>query len=373
MDPIVSQLKNIQYRIDKDLLDRSVPGIFIYAILWPLVFLPLGFHHSQPFFSWTLTLALAGLSLLRLIHKQTTDKFYAKSPKYWLWIFTLLSLSQAGLWGLLLCYSFADVDLGPLRHLVALAIGGITNGAMLSLMPRLGIAHANILLILGPAILLSTFFLQDFSMSILLLVYLLYLVMLGRRAHGEYIRAFEIEIELESRRQELEISNKIDPLTQIYNRGHFNTAFKYLWAGGIRNQQKQSLLLIDIDHFKSVNDRYGHLFGDECLIQIATTIHKTAKRDTDLIARFGGEEFAVLLSHTSLEDGCRMAESIRRAIEKQLIQFEDIQIKVTASIGVSNLLPNAQTNPNQLIDSADKALYLAKDEGRNCVRFSIPR
>lgn len=136
-------------------------------------------------------------------------------------------------------------------------------------------------------------------------------MMLGRRSHDEYIRAFKIEYELESKRQELEISNKIDPLTQIYNRGHFNTVFKYLWAAGIRNEQKQSLLLIDIDHFKSVNDKYGHLFGNECLIKIAGTIHQTAKKDTDLNACFGGEEFAVLLSHTCLKDSCRMAVSIR--------------------------------------------------------------
>jgi hypothetical protein len=177
----------------------------------------------------------------------------------------------------------------------------MSSGAMFALMPRLKVANANILLILGPAILLSTFILKDFSISVLLLVYLLYLIILGRRAHGEYIKAFKIEKELESRRQELEISNKIDP---------------------------------------------------------------------DLIARFGGEEFAVLLSYTSLKDACEMAEFIRTAIEKQLIQFEDTEIQVTASIGVSCLLPNTQTNPNQLIDSADKALYLAKDEGRNCVRCS---
>ena len=235
MNPIISQLKNIQHRIDKDLLDRSVPGIFIYAVLWPLVFWPLGLHHSQPFFCWGLASALAGLSLLRLLHKQTTNKFYSKSPKYWLWVFAVLSLSQAALWGLLLCYSLADPDLEPVRFLVALAIGGMSSGAMLALMPRLRIANVNILLILAPAILLSTFFLQNFSMSVLLLVYLLYLMMLGRRSHNEYIRAFKIEIELESRRQELEISNKIDPLTQIYNRGHFNTAFKYLWRWHNKN------------------------------------------------------------------------------------------------------------------------------------------
>ncbi len=370
MIAIISKLENIQQRIDKDLLERSVPGLIIYAVLWPIVFWPIGFHIEQPGFSWAFAAGLAGLSLLRWFHQLFTDHLYAKSPRYWLWIFSALSLGQAALWGALLCYSILDPRFEPVKTLLALAVGGMSSGAMLALMPRLAIAKANIFLILGPSIAASIFLLQDFSLAVLLLVYLLYLFMLGRRAHDEYIRAFKIEYELESRHEELKNINKIDPLTQIYNRGHFNTAYKYLWATGIREKQYQSLLLIDIDHFKSVNDQYGHLFGDECLMQIAKTIHKTAKRETDLIARFGGEEFAVLLSNTNLDDACRMADVIRCEIEKQRICFDDITIEVTASVGVSCMLPQSEINPNQLINEADKALYLAKDEGRNCVRYS---
>lgn len=280
-----------------------------------------------------------------------------------------LSSTQASLWGAIFAITIADSQLASISVLIMLTIGGVTSSTMSALTPRFWLSVVNIGLLLVPSIIVSITIQQHYPMALLLAIYLGYLILFGRKAHAEYIRAFDIEYELETQRQELEHINKIDSLTMIYNRGHFNTAFEVQWNTGIRNQQEQSLLMIDIDHFKSINDNYGHLFGDKCLIDISHTINTIAKRKTDLIARFGGEEFAILLSNTSLRDACNIAEEIREQIESQQLCFKGTVIKVTTSIGVSCLLPQAGINQNRLIDLADKAMYRAKDEGRNCVRY----
>jgi len=281
-----------------------------------------------------------------------------------------LSLSQAALWGVILFFSLFDPDFEPVTSLILIALGGISSGAMTALLPRFWLAVTNISLLLLPSVFLSLFILRDYSMAVLILTFYSYLIALGKRSYGEYMRAFDIEMQLEAQHAELEQLNKIDPLTQIYNRGYFNTAFEINWNSSVRNLNKLSLLLIDIDHFKQVNDTHGHLIGDECLVYIAQVIHETAKRKTDVIARFGGEEFAILLNKTTVDDACVIAESIRHRIASTPFQSNEIRLNITASIGVASVQPDTNLNSNQLIEMADKALYQAKSEGRNRVLCS---
>ena len=361
------QNQSIQRRIDMDMLTRSLPGIAIYAFLWPLIFLPTGFHKNEPLISWGATAALAGASLLRWIQARNTEGWYTNSQKSWQIYFAACSLLQALVWGVLFYLNIANEDMDDVRFMLVLAIGGISSGALSALNPRIKLAIANIGLILIPGLIACLLVNHDYSMAVLITIYLAYLTVLGLRSHKEYMRAFSIESQLESQRKELERLNKIDPLTLIYNRGHFNTTFEFQWSQGIRYKQAQSLLLVDADHFKRINDEHGHLFGDECLVYIANVIHQHAKRKTDVIARFGGEEFAVLLSDTKIDEAVKLAEEIRNALEQNVFVFEGVEIKVTVSIGVASMVPELAVNSNILIDNADKALYQAKDSGRNRV------
>ncbi|WP_168204002.1 GGDEF domain-containing protein [Aliikangiella coralliicola] len=351
-----------------DLLNRSIPGIVIYAILWPIIIFPVGFHLEHWDISWRFMIALAGVSFLRWVQRQLTQLWYPYHRRSWLIFFATSSFVQALLWGSLFILAIHDPRFEPIRFVIVLAIGGMASGAMSALNPRLWVSVTNVCLILSPGIYASFFLVENYSQGILITIYLAYLVMLSRRSNKEYLRAFRIESQLESQRKELERINKIDPLTSIFNRGHFNTAFEFQWNAGIRSQQEQSLLMIDVDNFKLINDQHGHLFGDECLIYVANSISSAAKRKTDLIARFGGEEFAVLLSDTSLDEAHQLAETIRVEIESKPFVFDGIELVVTVSIGVASFIPSAGINSIQLVDNADKALYLAKEQGRNCVR-----
>ncbi|KXI27635.1 GGDEF domain-containing protein [Paraglaciecola hydrolytica] len=351
-----------------DLLSRSMPGIFIYGLIFPVIFFPLGFNKLQPEISWLFATSMLLVSSLRLVHRVYTSVIYPKKPKLWRHMFQCLSLSQAIILGIFFAMTMYDPILEPIKTISFMTIGGVCAAALISLSPRISIALFNLLCLVTPSIFVSFFVIEDsLPVGFMICIYSGYLVVVGMRSNKEYLRSFVIEAQLEKQRQELEQLNKIDPLTHIYNRGYFNTAFDIQWHSSIRQKKMLSVLLIDIDHFKAINDTHGHLFGDKCLNHIAQTISATAKRKTDLIARFGGEEFVILLPDTDEHNAVDIAEQVREQIASQPFSYQQNELALTASIGVACVLPMVGVNSNSLIEKADAALYDAKDQGRNKV------
>jgi len=155
-----------------------------------------------------------------------------------------------------------------------------------------------------------------------------------------------------------------DPLTQVGNRAAMELTLKRELQLSARTGKALSLLVLDIDHFKQVNDSAGHHFGDTVIYQVAKTISETL-RQTDQTFRFGGEEFVVVLNETRHQAAMVIADRLRVAVADMQSKFEGRVIPVTISIGVSS---NAQEDTrNELIHRADQALYMAKSQGRNCV------
>ncbi|MCL2565594.1 MAG: diguanylate cyclase [Defluviitaleaceae bacterium] len=159
-----------------------------------------------------------------------------------------------------------------------------------------------------------------------------------------------------------------DTLTNTANRRQFNTWLDQEWKRAVRHKSPLSLLMLDIDHFKVYNDNFGHLQGDTVLQVIANTIKKELKRPLDLVARWGGEEFAILLPDTHMAGACKVAEDIRASIEKHIIMFEEkTPTRVTASIGINCIVPEHHSFIERFVSDADKSLYRAKETGRNRV------
>ncbi|MDZ8222053.1 diguanylate cyclase domain-containing protein [Nostoc sp. ChiVER01] len=171
----------------------------------------------------------------------------------------------------------------------------------------------------------------------------------------------------EDANQKLEQLVNVDGLTQVANRRCFDGRLQAEWKRLARKQQPLSLILLDVDKFKSYNDYYGHLEGDHCLIIIAQTVEQTVHRPTDLVARYGGEEFSVLLPNTDLVGAIKVAQSIQQAIHDQAILHAQSDVKdiVTVSLGITCVIPTLDIKPDTLIASADKALYNAKEKGRD--------
>ncbi|QNN46400.1 GGDEF domain-containing protein [Thermomonas brevis] len=164
-----------------------------------------------------------------------------------------------------------------------------------------------------------------------------------------------------------------DPLTGAYNRRHFREAFgQMLEARGEHARPAMlAMLLLDLDHFKRINDRYGHPAGDACLIHAARCIEAVARPHAGLVARFGGEEFVVVLACADAQEALQFAEAIRLRIHQTPVSHEGHAIHLSASIGIHTVPAGREAAQEDIIRIADEALYRAKDDGRNCVRHSI--
>lgn len=180
-------------------------------------------------------------------------------------------------------------------------------------------------------------------------------------------RIAEMRDQLHQLNSELETLSQLDSLTQIYNRRTFNELAQQQWAQAKRHQQPISALMIDVDHFKLFNDHYGHPAGDACLKKVSQAIRSCLHRSSDILGRYGGEEFIVLLPETDAKGAMRVAQAIGEALE-QLQHRHDVSPTsnyVTASIGGATCLRTTGHDLEELIKNADRALYKAKRAGRN--------
>jgi len=183
-------------------------------------------------------------------------------------------------------------------------------------------------------------------------------------------RTLELEItlrELSEVNQELERLNAIDPLTGAHNRRHFDKRLRSEGRRSRREQTPLSLVIIDVDHFKKINDKYGHDGGDECLIHVTKVFQQHIHRPTDDLCRIGGEEFAIILPNTDLEGAFHVAENMRSSLEASPLEYENKMINLTASAGVSTTVIVGEDHAQQLFKFTDELLYEAKAAGRNKV------
>jgi diguanylate cyclase (GGDEF)-like protein/PAS domain S-box-containing protein len=167
--------------------------------------------------------------------------------------------------------------------------------------------------------------------------------------------------------QELEALSFKDGLTGIANRRQFDASLEREWAQASRDHTPLSLLMLDVDLFKQYNDLYGHLQGDTCLITIAQALGQAAVRPRDVVARFGGEEFVILLPETDAQGAREVAERCQRLIAQQALEHKlsPHGQRVTLSIGVGTAIPDAAAQHSTLLQAVDRQLYAAKQQGRN--------
>ena len=179
-------------------------------------------------------------------------------------------------------------------------------------------------------------------------------------------------MQLEDAHRRLRDSSRRDGLTGLYNRAHFHENFESMLKASREQGEPVSLLMIDLDHFKSINDRYGHLAGDDCLRWAAQRIGQSLRvHETSLVARFGGEEFVAVLPGHDLRSAVAVAESVRKRLVEELCTSGAHRLRVSASIGVHTIEPNTDVDSDTALSVADQALYSAKANGRDCVRTSI--
>ncbi|MCD6432706.1 MAG: GGDEF domain-containing protein [Sulfurimonas sp.] len=255
----------------------------------------------------------------------------------------------------------------PYELVSLIMIIGLLTGSVLSLVPIFYIYIIYFFLMITPQLAIMILCGEHIHISVVFLTifYIPLIVLLSKTIYKNYLNTIESNDSLENNVCKLHQLSITDSLTKVYNRRHFFEVSQDLIVISQREDKIVSFLMIDIDYFKNINDTYGHQAGDEILISLSQEI-KNIVRESDVFARIGGEEFALLLLNTSLEGAKTIAGKIRTIIEKKHFLYEKKHIKMTVSIGVSALSESITTLEN-LYQKADTQLYSAKKYGRNRV------
>ena len=182
----------------------------------------------------------------------------------------------------------------------------------------------------------------------------------------DHTKLHETSEKLKKLNVELKELSSRDPLTHLHNRRYFNESALKMQSLSIRNKHKISIIILDIDNFKNINDEYGHSVGDKVIISLSRILENNC-RSSDIIARYGGEEFVILLYNTALEDAKKIAENIRLDIELSEIETKKVKLSYTSSFGVAEFKLKEDGSLENTINRADKSLYMAKVNGKNTV------
>jgi len=280
------------------------------------------------------------------------------------------------------------------RHVMAAGMAGLGWGALSIALPLLGrSSKAAILIIMLIAVivalprlvvflpiffafaigvyaplLLATPFLDFETLHMVLVI----LVVVGATLWASASEVRKILIDVLLKQISSEQASWEDRLTGIGNRRSFDANMATTWAQASRAKVPLSLMMVDVDFFKKFNDSYGHQAGDECLRQVASALDSCARRTGDSVTRYGGEEFAVVLFHTPLNEARNISDSMLTAVQKLNIRHEQSTHEiVTISMGIATIVPTMENSMQQLIEEADKALYRAKENGRNRAEWQI--
>lgn len=321
---------------------------------------------------WLRTLGFTGMTLLglqvlgRIQQVMWRELFVAGSAVLASLIHAYLCLSsrsdtaQAYMVGLAMIIFYTNV-FSRIRFWVTLAL----NGVQLTLfaMACLQFAEPHWQLLLPSGLVLA-------STATFTAYYLYNLEYEDRHNYLLTLRQRELNSELSIANDELERVSRTDALTQVANRRHFDEFFAQVWSRAVHDNERVSILMLDVDHFKQFNDHYGHQAGDACLEAVAQALRQSVRRPGDLVARYGGEEFIVLLYRASAEQVQAAAERVRASVEALAVPHEGSPLygRVTVSLGVASVRAGARhASAQRLIQQADEALYQAKNRGRNRV------
>ncbi len=352
-------------RLISDLKRRAANGVYFYLIMTLVVLLEDGYYHRHADFSRYFISLMVGACAMRLLF-MAVDRFVSSSR-----VTAVLFVGSALVCSLAWGVGFAEITIldgeSRTRFLMTICTIGLCSGGMMAYSPSLRLCAAYLFCLLAPAVLAIWTQGGDQGLAHIILTAATYLMITAHRANREYWQAVDTEFLLAERTRELEQMNRKDGLTGLKNRQCFDQALELEWKRVVRRPAKLSLLMCDVDHFKMINDRYGHLCGDEYLKETARILTSVFRRDTDVVARYGGEEFVVLMPDTPMDQALAKAEEVRDLVEKNVLEYEGKRVTTTVSIGAAGISMGIGGSKETLVAMADHYLYEAKNSGRNRV------
>lgn len=363
----------INNRVLQDLKKRSTFGIFFYIVLGFIIILADNYYERHPLFSTLFLLFMVGICLFRLLHlvisKQKGEHYELSTQN----IFFISVIATALIWGIIFALIMLQKDeIATKMHTVAL-ICGLCAGGSVAFIPHRWLSFYFNIAMLMPATAVMFVSGSNINLAIMILFFSAYLIIITYRGNLEYWDALENEHLLEIKSRELAHLSNTDVLTGLFNRRFFDQALDLEWKRSGRNKTILSVILFDIDHFKNINDSFGHQAGDEYLAKTAEAMMSVFKRDGDIVARYGGEEFIVLLPEINADHASLLAEQVRQKIEALIVDYQDQKARTTISAGIMCCTADFNTRSDYVVACADKALYQAKQSGRNRIVVFTPQ
>ena len=373
----------VQREADMDLLWRLVAAVSVYLIAVASLGFATPWRKEHGTMFWSVLASVGFAVAIRAFVFLLRERLYARSR---LWVLAPLYVSivlSAGTLGIAHVAILHAYGLSSWTYsLVMMWMLGITTGSTISFTPNFTMLLVQLLLFLGPTLPydLLKHPVYGYSHAVAALAFLAFQIVQGYRLHSMYWTLLKDRSWEEARNRELEAAKLAaevaqkglrfqathDTLTGILNRGQILSIFEREFVRAVRNQGTLGLVMFDLDHFKLVNDQFGHLSGDEVLCAVARRVESSI-RPYDALGRFGGEEFLVVLPECDLEQAFASAERIRQQIERNPIPLPSVQARVTASFGVTVIDLKNDMSERQMLGRVDRALYAAKRNGRNRV------
>jgi diguanylate cyclase (GGDEF)-like protein len=357
-----------------DIKRRSSIGSLFYIPLFLAIMFSSDFYNRHCSACLPFGILILSTSVLRIAYYSIASKFVSRYNPFLDKIILFITIFALGLaWGT--CFAWVMLRTGEsmAKMIMIICTIGVCAGGSLAYIPSITLSLFYNLAMLAPAsISMLIFHINHPLVPVLLIVFSIYMLFITVEGNGEYRQAFENEQLLIDQSEELNILARIDSLTGLYNRRYFDESLNREFKKASRLSIPLTVIIGDIDHFKMINDQYGHLAGDKFLKFTANLFRSVFRRDTDTVARFGGEEFIVLLTDINSEDAFDLAEELRQRMSEMQIVFNGQTLSATLSIGIACWEPETQESRDSLISRADDALYQAKRLGRNQTVFSPP-
>ncbi|WP_394559641.1 GGDEF domain-containing protein [Aquipseudomonas alcaligenes] len=359
-------------RESQDTHVRTRLGGIYYLLAWLLTWGFSAAPGSMPVLGSVATLFFAAMMLLRWLHRLPSEEADAALHR-WIDRHWLLILGTSLGWGLAHAWALLRPEFEPSRLIATLSTVAFSTAMAFNFPMRKRRCVSAILLLYLPGLaVLGWHWPAQEALAVTLAFYLSYLLLALNRSHREYHGTLVMEQQLVDQRERYDQLSRTDSLTQLGNRLQFNNLFPAMVAEARRMRTPLSLVLLDIDFFKRINDEHGHASGDTCLSAFAERMRQVFRRDSDALLRLGGEEFGVLMPNTPLEQARELAEHFRQQLAEQGFSLPGQTLPLTSSLGVGSLDAEHNESVEAFFKRVDDALYRAKAEGRDRLVLASP-
>lgn len=342
-------------------------GGYFYLAGWLVVAIySNAFVHSKVL-AWTLSVSFLGLVIARRLHRPPQDNADDSILNTWLLWHWGIVLATATLFGFVFFWTFNKAEFAQGHTPALLSTMGLAVAIAHAFAMRLHYSLLCVAILYLPGTIALWLSPEDSSSALVMSIYLIFVVTTLWRSHHEYQHHLDIDQQLRDQCDLFEQQGRIDALTGLANRRFFTELLTSMSQNAQGTGKLLVLMVLDLDHFKNINDQYGHAVGDICLSTFALRLKEKFSDEGVRAARLGGEEFGVLLQEQSLDIAIRRAEEFRSMCAREPIQVGSVVIPMTVSIGVARFDSEGHGDGDALYRAADSAAYQAKHLGRNRV------